>query len=341
MDFHFVEYNDEQRKQYINASLSYQSYLEYHTQFFKSYRYRMGWNKANGKEYLFKECLDTKHRESLGPRNSDTETIFAKFNKQKSELKEKLANAKDKLKTESKLNKFYRVGRAPNMLVDFFRKVNEYGLDEKLLVVGTNALYAYEAYASVYIGDEHLSTYDIDIFNKREKKLSVTMKTKLPQKTIKGILLDVDKSFRKMDGIPYRFSNDKGDIVEIITPISDKEMQNDEFSGVLNLEMPGIKWLRSSKILQQMIVGLNGNVAYINTIAPLEYAVYKYWLGMHERKDRMKKQRDIKQSFLVTDLIINHFPVINIKEDILSIQNMSQSARAEYMHDVYETVIED
>lgn len=60
MDFEFVLYSDDQRKTFINSELQYKSYLQKVIRFNKSFRFRMGWNKANGKEYLFKECLDTK-----------------------------------------------------------------------------------------------------------------------------------------------------------------------------------------------------------------------------------------------------------------------------------------
>ena len=60
MDFYFVEYSDDQRKTYINSEMQYRSYLEKQLRFNKSFRFRMGWNKVKDKEYLFKECLDTK-----------------------------------------------------------------------------------------------------------------------------------------------------------------------------------------------------------------------------------------------------------------------------------------
>ena len=68
------------------------------------------------------------------------------------------------------MNKFYKITRVPNVLVELFRKINELGLDDKVIVIGTNALYAYEAYSGVFIEDEHLATYDIDVFNKRDSK---------------------------------------------------------------------------------------------------------------------------------------------------------------------------
>ena len=337
MNFYFVEYSDDQRKTYINSEMQYKSYLEKQIRFNKSFRFRMGWNKSQDKEYLFKECLDTKKRVSLGRKSEDTLSIYDSFNKQKKDLKASLKQSKEILVKNEKINKFTKISRVPNVLVNLFRRINELGLDDKVIIIGTNSLYAYEAYCGVFIEEEHLATFDIDLFNKRDKKISFALKEKLPQKTLKGILLDVDKSFKKSKEASYRFVNDDDIVVEIITPISKKEMQNDNFSGVMNLEIAGTKWLESSKLHKQMLIGQNGKCAFVTTIAPLEYAVYKKWLGEHERKDFMKKQRDIKQSHLVTKLIQNYIPIIDIDDELKNIQNMSHEAIQQYKNEVLKS----
>ncbi|MEA1916339.1 MAG: GSU2403 family nucleotidyltransferase fold protein [Campylobacterota bacterium] len=334
MEFYFVEYSDDQRKTYINSEMQYRSYLEKQVRYNKSFRFRMGWNKSQDKEYLFKECLDTKKRVSLGRKSKETLEIFEAFNRQKKEMKLSLKQSKDLLLKNEKINKFTKISRVPNVLVNLFRRINELGLDDKIIVIGTNSLYSYEAYCGVFIEEQHLATFDIDVFNKRDKKISFALKEKLPKKTLKSILFDVDKSFKISKEASYRFVNDDDIVVEIITPISKKELSNDSFSGVINLEIDGTKWLESSKLHKQMLVGLNGKCAFVSTINPLEYAVYKKWLAEHERKDLMKKQRDIKQSQLVTKLIQEYIPIIDIEEDLKNIKNMSSDAIMQYKTEV-------
>ena len=334
--FKFIEYNNEQRKAYVNAEHIYKTYLDLFHRYNKSFRYKMIWNKSGNKEYLYKYCYDTKKSESLGRRDDRTENIIEKFKEQKKELKESLKKYKELLKKQARISKFEKISRVPNVLANLLRTINEYGLDDKVIIIGTNALYSYEARCAVFMEDEHLATYDIDIFNKRETKISVALKTKLPQKTLKAILQDTDKSFSKSSDAPYRFFNDDGVVVEIITPMSNKEVKQDEFSGVLNLEIDGIKWLRSSELYKVMVIGDNGICANMTTIKPLEYAVYKYWLGKHERKDYMKKERDMSQSVLITNLINEYMPNIEIEEDVKQIKNISHDAIDEYINEVYK-----
>lgn len=87
-----------------------------------------------------------------------------------------------------------------------------------------------------------------------------------------------------------------------------------------------------------MVIGNNGKCAFVTTINPLEYAIYKKWLGEHERKDLIKKQRDIKQSHLVTNLILEHMPTVDINEDIKNIKYMSKEAVTQYKKEVLELV---
>jgi hypothetical protein len=337
MDFYFIEYSDEQRKTYINSEMQYKSYLERLIRYNKSFRFRMGWNRSKDKEYLFKECLDTKKRVSLGRKTEETTAIYKAFNKQKKELKSSLKKSKELLLKNEKINKFTKISRVPNVIVNLFRRINELGLDEKVIIIGTNSLYAYEAYCAVFIEEEHLATFDIDVFHKRDKKISFALREKLPNKTLKSILQDVDKSFKKSKEAPYRFVNNEDVVVEIITPTSKKEQKTDNFSGVMNLEINGTKWLESSKLHKQMLVGQNGKCAFVTTINPLEYAVYKKWLGEHERKDLMKKQRDIKQSHLVTRLIQEYIPIIDINEELKYIKNMSHEAIEQYKKEVLQS----
>lgn len=78
-------------------------------------------------------------------------------------LKERLSTLKQKIKREEKLNKIEEITRAPKELVAIFAKINELGLDDKVIAIGTNSLYAYKARCGVIIEQEHLATRDIDL----------------------------------------------------------------------------------------------------------------------------------------------------------------------------------
>lgn len=63
---------------------------------------------------------------------------------------------------------------------------------------------------------------------------------------------------------------------------------------VTPLAMDGMQWLENSRLFTETVIGEDGKSANITTIHPLEYAIYKYWLGQKEDRDFMKHTRDIE-----------------------------------------------
>ncbi|MGE3613327.1 MAG: GSU2403 family nucleotidyltransferase fold protein, partial [Sulfurimonas sp.] len=215
--------------------------------------------------------------------------------------------------------------REPNVLINLFRRLNELGLDDKVIVIGTNSLYAYEAYCGVFIENQHLATFDIDILNKRDKKISIAFKEKIPNRTLKGILLEIDNTFKESEEAFYRFVNKDEVVVELLNPMRMKA-DNESFSGVREIILDGIKWIESSKLHKQLLIGDSGKCAFITTINPLEYAVYKLWLSAQSYREPMKRDRDLQQSRLVTKLIKEYMLTIDIESEIKNIKNMSKEA---------------
>ncbi|MDK9694594.1 MAG: nucleotidyltransferase domain-containing protein, partial [Sulfurimonas sp.] len=309
--------------------LIYKSYISKKKRYDKSFRYRMGWQKVKEKEYLFRECLDTKKRKSLGVRSGETEAIYDSFRTQKAELKKSIKESKIVLERQEKISKFTKISRVPNVLINLFRRLNELGLDDKVVVIGTNSLYAYEAYCGVFIENQHLATFDIDILNKRDKKVSIAFKEKIPNRTLKGILLEIDNTFKESEEAFYRFVNKDEVVVELLTPMRMKA-DNESFSGVREIILDGIKWIESSKLHKQLLVGDSGKCAFITTINPLEYAVYKLWLSVQSYREPMKRDRDLQQSRLVTKLIKEYMLTIDIESELKNIKNMSKEAIEAY-----------
>ena len=339
MSFLFLEYNDAQRKQRINAKMIYTSFLQTLQTYNLSYRYKMIWQKqANGEEVLAKVHLKSQKREYLGKKNEQTLHIRQEFEKQKASIKEKLDILKEKLKREEKLNKVEGVTRAPKELVALFRKINELGLDTKVIAIGTNSLYAYEARCGVIIEQEHLATYDIDLLNKKDKGISFIFHELMNSKKAEEFLQNIDPSFVKNPLIPYRFENKSGVWVELINPFSDsvkeESFKENLFFDVMPLSMRGIQWLENARLFSEMIIGDDGKCAFIHAVHPIEYAVYKNWLSKQEDRDYEKYSRDLQQSKLVTQLMQEYMPNIDLKEEASALKHFKKEIVQEYLQEL-------
>ncbi len=341
MSFLFIEYNDAQIKQRTNAKMLYKTYIDALNNYNLSFRYKMLWQKhKDGYELLAKQHLKSGKREYLGRRCEETEHIRIDFENSKSKSKERLSTLKLKMKKEEKLNKLEGITRAPKELVAIFSKINELGLDNKVIAIGTNSLYTYEACSGVLIEQEHLATRDIDLLNKKDKGISFIFSEIMTTKNATELLNMIDSSFQRSDEAPYRFINNDGVWIELINPMSDSVKQesfkDNLFSDVMPLAMKGMQWLENSRLFKELIIGENGKCAFITTVHPLEYAIYKNWLSSQEDRDYIKHTRDLQQSKLVTKLITEHMPNIDIEEEVKNIRHFKKEIIESYMADIFE-----
>ncbi len=103
--------------------------------------------------------------------------------------------------------------------------------------------------------------------------------------------------------------------------------------------MKGIQWLESSRLHKELIVGLNGKCAFMTTIHPLEYAIYKNWLSQREDRDYEKHIRDLQQSKLVTNVILEYMPDINIENELMRIKHLKKEVINDYKLNILNKIV--
>ncbi len=339
MKFLITEYNTSQRKQYINTKQLYERYIEKKNAYYLNYNVSIFWKKTGSREYLTKKSSSQGRVTSLGVKSEETIKIYEDFLQHKQALKDDLASLKEKLEKARKLNKIELLTRVPVALVEIFQKINELGLNNKMILIGTNALYAYESYCGVFIEDEQLATDDIDLLNKQNKEFSVVFNEVLPKGELTQLLRLIDKSFEQDSKVPYRFRNKQGVLLEVLTPVQSKDAfrndkENRNFSDLLELTMDGMQWLENSRIFKSMVVSESGKPAIIPTIHPLEFAVYKNWLSTQPNRNILKKQRDYQQSQLVTQLILEYMVNIDIPKELEKMKHFKKEVVDAYKKEV-------
>ena len=132
----------------------------------------MYWKRQGESEYLIRTSPKNSQK-SLGPRSDETVSIFEKFIARKEQAESRLSDLSRELERHQRMNRALRVGRAPRLLVDILNTLSKSGLSEYFTVIGTHALYAYEAAAGVQFGNANaLETRDIDLLLDTRKRLS-------------------------------------------------------------------------------------------------------------------------------------------------------------------------
>jgi len=282
------------------------------------YRGSMHWGKRNQKEYLIHK-VSQKTLRSLGPRSSETEAKYDFFTKNKAKLLERVKNLEAKQFDHARICKAVRANRVPLILAQLSRKIAEFPeLSKKTLIVGTNALYAYEAAAAVYFEPDIVATDDVDVLWDTRKRISIASTE--PNGFI-GILQSVDKTFSVMSGSKFRASNDKGFIVDLIQPSSKDVMfsnyasMSDFPDDLVAVEIKGLEWLVSCPKFKA--TGIDDKGFPIELIAPdpRAFAMHKYWLSERYDRNPQKKNRDLEQAIAVFDLVNDRLPFLKFSSD--------------------------
>ena len=159
----FKEMTDNQRRVLIDTIQIYEAFMDTF-QKNRSYSGGMHWKKSKGYEYLFRTRDRYGYGKSLGRRSPKTEKILDEFRQTKHNLKERLAFLKGRLKEQARFCKAAMIQRVPRVVTNILRLLEQQSLlGKNVIVIGTNAIYAYEAAAGIFFDSSIMATRDMDI----------------------------------------------------------------------------------------------------------------------------------------------------------------------------------
>lgn len=153
---------------------------------------------------------------SLGPRTPETQAIYDKFTQRKQASAERLTGLKAALDQQQRMNRALRVGRVDPLVVALLNRLASTHLSEHFRVVGTHALYAYEAAAGVRLDADALATRDIDLLWDTRKRITFSTQLARVDSSMLGVLKKVDPTFRMRQSQKYTAVNKDGFEVDII-----------------------------------------------------------------------------------------------------------------------------
>jgi hypothetical protein len=298
-------------RQYIDARQTFLAFEQAQTKL-KEYRGGMIWRTQKGRDYLVRTSARGAQT-GLGARGPQTEAIFEKFTTAKVRAEEMEKHLRDTLERHRRMNKALRVGRTPDILIDILNGLKKAGLDDKFLVVGTNALYAYETAASARVEAGQLATKDFDLLWDNRRKLRLAVQEGPLADGMLGFLRRIDASFTLRDDQKYTAVNKQGYEVDILRRMgagSDAEPARistleDDFWAV---KARNADWLLSAPKFSDIVVGTNGRMARMITIDPRAFALFKLWMAEQKDREYAKRVRDASQAKVVIKLINERLP---------------------------------
>ena len=252
---------------------------------------------------------------SLGPRTPETQAIYDKFMQRKQASAERLTGLKAALDQQQRMNRALRVGRVDPLVVALLNRLTSTHLSEHFRVVGTHALYAYEAAAGVRLEADALATRDIDLLWDTRKRITFSTQLARVDSSMLGVLKKVDPTFRIRQSQKYTAVNKDGFEVDIIR----RERTGDDPHPIKLSDADEDFWVaqarRASVLLDSpgfsaVVVATNGTMARMHTVHPATFVAFKHWMAGQPDRDPLKRRRDVLQADAVQVLLEQYLPQV-------------------------------
>ncbi len=267
----------------------------------------MRWKVVGGKSYLLRVSTTGAER-SLGPQSDSTQAMFDAFHGRKSAAQARLAAMRQRVDEMRRLNRAYQVGRVPTVVVRCLNALEDAGLAQQFLVVGTHALYAYETAAGVRVQSGAMATQDLDLlFDVTRLRAFTTLLKRSETRSLIAVLQRADKTFKVRRDKLETAVNDAGFEIDVIRrmqadgdphPLRLSDDENDFWAVQADQGGP----MASAPKFAQMVVSAQGEMATMHTLHPLAFVRLKTALSQRPGRDPLKAPKDRLQAQTVQAL---------------------------------------
>ena len=306
------ELNNDQRRELINTRQRFEALRRADARL-SAYRGSMVWSRTKGADYLLRSYYDdatsARRQRSLGVRGKETERKKAEFDAGRVEAKTRYEAAREVMTRQAAINRALGLGRVPLLGAKIIRALDDAGLlGNGLRIIGTNALYAYEAAAGVFIDPELATTEDIDLLFDSRAALRFVATEEVAERGLIGLLRRVDRSFEKTSQ-SFRAANDEGYLVDLVKPLREPPWREDRAELAENsndltaVEIEGLTWLENAPSFEAIAIDERGGPLRMITVDPRAFAAHKLWVSRQPARDPLKRVRDEAQARALAKLV--------------------------------------
>jgi hypothetical protein len=272
---------------------------------------RLAWKTVADRDYLYRLTNGRGDGRSLGPRSPKTEAHYAaaQLARQSTETLWPL------LRREGAMYRTLRLPRISSAAADLLREFDRHGLlGSSLMVVGTNAMAAYEIEAGVRFATAAGvdSTLDFDMtWVAAEARQTTLAAVGAAPRTLVDVIKRVDSTYTVNTERSFQVRNASGYEVELLLPMSlAGTMPRNE--TLFPIALPEQDWLLPGRRVEHVVCGLDGLPTRVIAPDPRRFALQKLWLAEKPSRNPLKKPKDAKQGALLLGAIderMPHFPL--------------------------------
>lgn len=311
MKMYLYPLKENQRRIQINALQLYEAWQDAERRL-AGYAGSMVWKSSGGRQYLFKLTDRRGYGRSMGVRTAETERVFAEFHAAKSREKERVKSLRAQLAEQARFNRAALIGRVPNSVAQLLDSLLKSGFGaNNLVVIGTNALYAYESMAGVFFAEAVTATTDVDLLWDTRSRLELVTADPV---SLLGLLQSIDPSFERLAGQAFRAANSRGFMVDLIRQMPNPPWRKapdslgDDPEDLVATDIWNMKWLLSAPRLVQPVIAENGKMTLMPVVDPRAFAVFKRWLAGSPERNPTKRPRDAAQADALFAVLREYLP---------------------------------
>jgi hypothetical protein len=294
----FQELNNDQRREMVNSQQRFQALREA----------KSAWDGQRGSLTWIVSKAGLRKQTSLGVRSPETEKMKADFETRRAAAEDRWKSMRDTMDRQAAVNRALGLGRVPLIGARVMRALDGFGLlGSGIRILGTNAIYAYEAASGVRIDPGLASTVLLDA----RGGLTFVADEEVSESSLMKILKRVDASFDRSKDT-FRAVNRDGYLVDLVKPMQnppwkaapDKVGSDPEDLSAVQIE--GLVWLQNSPPFEAVAIDEKGEPVRIVAPDPRVWAVHKLWLSKRADRQPIKRHRDAAQAEAVGALVANY-----------------------------------
>jgi len=286
----------------------------------KHYAGSMHWKTISGNEYLYRMLDAYGKGKSLGPRSDETEAKYSAFQQGKAEAADRIASIQRALDEKAALNRAVGLNRVPLVVGRICRELDKRELlGSHVLLVGTHAIYGYEALAGALVRRELMATADADFLWDNRKKVDLAADAELDG--FMAVLKKADRSFKRSKQL-FRAINKDGYMADLIVPEPNNPLDpmQEQMGNVYDLKASGIgslRWLVNAPKVEAVAIDKKGYPFRMVVPDPRAFAIHKLWVSEQSNRKADKAKRDREQAIAVADMVIERLPQFKFEADAL------------------------
>ncbi|MGR3570661.1 GSU2403 family nucleotidyltransferase fold protein [Brevirhabdus sp.] len=319
---YFSELDARSVRERVDMAQIWEAWLEAEARRRHSFAGYLDWEERSGREYLYSRKKGVVR--SVGRRSPETERVRDAFHAGREKNAARLAQLGGEMNRQAAVLRTLGLGRLPVPAARILRAIRLAAPAATTRVIGTNALYVYEAMAGVMFNAASTATGDIDILVDDRNRLKILTEDHEKPGLASLIHREVDRSFRPRGPRDFRLTNNEGYMVEFVRPEPRPIYRN--MPGVASLAegdvepapIGGLQWLVNAPLVETVVIDERGFPTPMRAADPRFWAAHKFWLAEREDRDPQKKIRDRQQALVLIDLIASKLPQLSLHGEFKS-----------------------